>query len=512
MSFYPLFEEVRKGSEAKTVRDEIVKKFPQKYMTHSASNRVKNSGNVTSEDFRKDLEEVANELGLQLEKTEIIPPGRAANPKAQSDSFDTIHITLKDNKDFGIILASLAGRGKTSTIFKEGMVCFFFGADSEYKPFKKSSEDTEEQYYQLMEKIYNDIDQNGIQGMDDKQEREIKEFIQNKGSNYDSATLNAIFNAMSIGNFLRVYPMLGNWEIRRDKLFEDLKKKGGQIANVPTDKWNPMDVMLIKKGSESEIRKRMKEAEEEDSKDSQLGGINQLFMDSLTSKNPKSIVLAISLKEEEAQAGKAKSYVDNLKIKEGMEYNLTDDEKSWAGKDKKIQEEILKLREKIKDLIEEKLSDKFLYKLGGPISEFEGKNLLGKYGALKMLLFFLHETIDDDNIFIDLASYGLSLGVNPTFFKFIGNKDGDKNKVKENIIIFPAEGGVTLYNTPDSSYDKKIWVVDNNGNSGIKIIYWVEFSSWVYVVHILIRSNQPTMKVAQVTVEIERFDKLKDLR
>jgi len=88
----------------------------------------------------------------------------------------------------------------------------------------------------------------------------------------------------------------------------------------------------------------------------------------------------------------------------------------------------------------------------------------------------------------------------------------NKKMKKENIIIFPAEGGVTLYNTPDSSYDKKIWVVDNNGNSGIKIIYWVEFSSWVYVVHILIRSNQPTMKVAQVTVEIERFDKLKDLR
>ena len=139
-------------------------------------------------------------------------------------------------------------------------------------------------------------------------------------------------------------------------------------------------------------------------------------------------------------------------------------------------------------------------------------NYLGKYGSLKMLLFFLEEAKINKNVFEELASYGLSLGVNPTFFKLVGNKDGDPKKVGSHLETFEREGGVELYHSPGQGYDDKIWIIDNNKASNVKIIYWVLFASWIYVVHIYIRTNKPKTQIAQVVVEIDKFEKYKDLR
>lgn len=53
MRFYPLLEEVKRRQEATATRDELLKKFPKKYLKHSAGNRIKNAGNVSSEEFNK---------------------------------------------------------------------------------------------------------------------------------------------------------------------------------------------------------------------------------------------------------------------------------------------------------------------------------------------------------------------------------------------------------------------------------------------------------------------------
>jgi hypothetical protein len=334
--------------------------------------------------------------------------------------------------------------------------------------------------------------------------------LQNDAKEYDVKTLNSLLNSMSIGNWLR-NSRFSDWEVKRDALFDKVKKKCSKMVGLPADKWNPMDIMLIRRGSESEINSRISEAEGEENKDLQLGKINSLFVDDIDKKNSKSLILAISLKEEEAQAGKAKSYVDKLQIPGEKEYNLSEEEKSWIDDPQKLNKEISDIRKSCKSIADGKLSDHFLYKLGGGISDFSGGNPLGKYGSLKMLQFLLEETSPKENIFIDLASYGLSMGSNPTFFKFTGNKDGDDERVDDKIVKFPASGGVNLYDTEKKDYDGKIWIIDNNTNSGIKIIYWVTFSNWIYLVQVLIRSNQPASKPAQVTIEITEFKKLKEL-
>lgn len=68
-----------------------------------------------------------------------------------------------------------------------------------------------------------------------------------------------------------------------------------------------------------------------------------------------------------------------------------------------------------------------------------------------------------------------------------------------------------LYDVPDISYDKKIWIIDNPRNSGIQLLYWVLFGSWVYYVKIQIRSSAGPAKTSQVDVEIEEFQKLKEI-
>lgn len=519
MEFYPLFEEIRRGSEPRAIQTELLKKFSDRYKSHSDTRRVKNAGNVSMEQFRKDVEDVAADLEIDLVTTEIIPPGRS-NPKAESDTYQTLYIKLKDHdrKDFGMILANLSGRLKTSTDFKEGMVCFFFNSEKEYEPFNKRGKNTEEVYIPLIEEMIVDIEKNGIDGVENKTKGEILDFLKNNLDDYDSGVLDSIFNAMSIGNYLRNHPNIGNWTILRDQLFSDIKKAGKAISGYPEDKWCPMDIMLVKTGNESEIRNKINEAKSEKNEELKLGTLNGMFLDDLDSKNPASIIAGLSLKEQKARAGNAKSYVDSLDVPTDLKYNLSPEEKDWFGDNEKIKDEITKMRRKIRKIIKTELPDMFEHKAKDQnIDKFgEGiedrANYLAKYGSLKMLLFFLEEAKDNKNIFIELASYGLSLGVNPTFFKVLGNKEGDPSKVKDHIEIFERDGGVELFHSPGHDYDDKIWIIDNNKASNVKLIYWVVFASWVYVVHIYIRTNQPKSKIAQVIVEIDKFEKYKDLR
>jgi len=519
MNFYPLLLEAKQFPERNAVHQKIASSLGDKYAPHkNGYERFKNLKNVSLEEFRKDIEEAANELGYEVLQTQIIPPGRE-NPKALSDTYSTVHVKLKDpsQNDFGLILTPVSGKGKTSTDFKEGMVCFFFDSTEEYEPFNKD-ETAEEAYIPLLEKIIKEIEKDGISGLDPKATKENLEFLKNSLVDYDPGVLDSVYNAMSIGNYLKNHPDIGDWSIHRDKLFNDIKKAGKDASGYPEDKWCPMDVILVKRGREPEISNIIKEAKNEKSKELQLGKINGLFLDDLDSKNPASLIAAISLKEQKARAGNAKSYVDSIETPEGVEYNLTDEEKEWFGDNPKIKDEITKIRKKIKQEIAKDSDNIFVHKTKdqniGKFGEgIEDKaNYLGKYGSLKMLLFFIEEAVKNENVFIELASYGLSLGVNPTFFKLIGNNEGDPDKVEDHLEKFRREGGVELYHAPGSEYDDKIWIIDNNKASNVKLIYWVVFDSWVYVVSIYIRSNQPKSKIAQVIVEIEKFDKLKDLR
>lgn len=488
---------------------DLISSNPSKYFSHSQSDRLKKSNFVSSDDFISDARNIISNAGIDINDIQMIPPGRSGSEgRAKSDQFETAWISIEGFKEFPIVITSMQGRGKTSNIFKEGMVCFFAQSEREYSPIIKKSAKTPEEYFEIVENIMADIEENDIPFMENKDQNEILQFIKSKADSYDLDFINSVQNSMSIGNWIR-NSEFSDWEIRIDGILKKVKREASKILKVPADKWNPMDIIIIRPGSSNEIMNKISEAARKNTKAGKLDAINNIFCEDLDDIGDECLAIAISLKEEAAQHGKAKSYLDALEAS-SIEYNLTKEEKELAKNPNKALKEVIAARKEVMALAEKDGS--YLYKLSGEEDQFAGENIMGKLSSFKMMKFLIDQNRKNDgNIFRDLASYGLSMGLNPAFFKAIGNKQGKWEDVQRSITKFPKEGTVDMYDSKNNDYDGKIWILDSNKNSGLKLIYWVIFSNYIYNIHILLRSNQPSSKISQATIEITDFRKMKEL-
>ena len=111
----------------------------------------------------------------------------------------------------------------------------------------------------------------------------------------------------------------------RSEMFTAIKKRQESITGLPQDKVNPGDIFL-----------KVRDEPLPKTKDIDVTGleeINKLFVDKWGDKD-KSLV-SISLKQEKAQGGKAKSFLAKYKPKnvEGIvnkDYNLSDAELGYS--------------------------------------------------------------------------------------------------------------------------------------------------------------------------------------
>lgn len=524
MSFYPRLLEAKNKDEVQKLYNkgtgnvfllkQLCDQFPKKY-TFKTGARIENRGRVSWDELIKDIKTIVDEYSLDVDLASIQVKSLKKSEGGISDQFPTLFFNI-DGKDHRVKFSG-AGTGeqlsKTPTVFKEGLVCFFYSTQEPYESFsKRSPKEKEAGYNNLIHAMIKDISANGIQGINDKDKTKILDILKAEIAKTNIDVLNAIFNALSIGNKLRLIEgsKFAKWEIYRDDFFNQIKSEaatGIGFTSKASDKWNPMDILLVKPGMKKEILKRWAEAKGIENKDLKLGKYNSIFLDSLDSKNKEGIALAISLKEEKAQAGKGKSYLDSIETLKDK-YNITKEEKSWPVK--KLMDEIIRLRKSVNSTIKKnKVSDLFLYKVD-PIEEFaKPESALSKYGSMKMLNYLMEKVTPEKNIFIDLAGYSLSLGKNPTFFKFVGDKDGNPEAVQ--IHKFEAKGGISLfditkYKTFDN-YDGKIWIRDSNNNAGVQITYYIVLASVVYIANLVIRTGGGT----QVFIEIQKFKELKDL-
>jgi hypothetical protein len=197
---------------------------------------------------------------------------------------------------------------------------------------------------------------------------------------------------------------------------------GQQICKIPADKWNPGDIYIeIKKPSEIP---------------NNLEDLNGLFINNWGNKDND--LISISLKESSSQPGRAKSYFKNFTNNAGnlrdKEYNLTPEEYQWdydtLFQNAKIQQDkFLKLTQ-----------GKEIKKSGDGWDKLpkDEKQLKATYGSFKLINFLLDNSKRNNprEAILDLISYGLSLsGVNPTFFKLRGKKDGS---ISDDPVKFPA--------------------------------------------------------------------------
>jgi hypothetical protein len=228
--------------------------------------------------------------------------------------------------------------------------------------------------------------------------------------------------------------------------------------------------------------------------------LNELFLsgtgDQQWGSKSKPLV-AVSLKQEKAQGGKAKGLLQKFtKVK--TDYNLTKDEIDLD--EDSLRKRIQDLRNKVSKLVGG--AEHIVYSIDNPsVNDIDSGKLKGKYAALKAIEFlfrkFPSKKVDD--AVVALAGFALSLTkVNPGFFKIIGQSSGSNAKVES----FPRGTNVVLYNRGGEYSD--ITIRDSVEAGAIQIKFTILKQGEPYSVQISARNNGNL----QGTLEIEKFDQI----
>lgn len=533
MSFYPTLNEFLKESTSNTttkrvskffveslIIDKLHKKYPEKYglpKNDTIKQIINNKIGVSNEEFEFDVKDILSNKNVIKNIVDVLNKFELDDKSFNfvfsrqdggiSDTYPTLIFKLNGEDKKIKFSGYLIGENGTPTIFKEGMVVYFFQSEYDYKPF--STNDVDE-YHIFMNKIIHDFEEQNFDGIEIIDMDKILDVLKSKKSKLNTSFLNSIFTALSIANKLKK-TKFKTWEIHKDKYFDKLKSDAaidlGFKSNA-IDKWNPMDLILIKPNSKNEIEKIWKEAKDYKDQESKLATYNSIFVNDLNSTNDDELIFAVSLKESISRSGRAKSFLsEGIHKKQKDQYDILPEEKKWS--ENKLKSEIINLRTEIYDMIYKNgLDEYFNYKIQDRInvkqditslfSKFKGDNkssIIKKYGALKLVKYLMNHVSHESNIFVDLASYGMSLGKNPTFFKYVGSKDGNDFNVKT--IKYEALGGVILHS--DDSTTPKIEIYDSNQANSIDISYDIQIGNVINKLKLDIRMSNES----QIGIEIK---------
>ena len=376
-----------------------------------------------------------------------------------------------NGKDYKLIVKGTSDKTASDTDVKEALVSLFYSVDID-SPFTK--ENYESRINQLIE-----IASNGIQGESSSATDKVINYLTATVDDNKAANINFINQPLSSALAIKeVYP---GQELIRTGVFDQIRSKAQSITGLPADKWCPGDV-YVKLESVSIPS------------DDNIELINDLFNDEWGGDSKP--LTAVSLKQAEAQGGKAKALLNKYAAVKD-DYNLTKDEINYSRD--QFREAIENLREKIKGLIGTNSNIK--YNIGSEDLKDDPRFLRGKFAALKSIEFLFRQFSNDkvDDAVVALVGFALSLsGVNPTFFKVTGQKSGAPGKVDK----FPRGQNVTLYNV-DGDFEP-IEIIDSPTFGGLKIDFKIEKGGKPYSVSINARNNGNT----QGTLEVQKIKAL----
>jgi hypothetical protein len=372
-------------------------------------------------------------------------------------------------KDYKLIVKGTSDETSSDTDVKEALVSLFYYADVN-SPF--STNNYEARINQLIE-----LADNGIPGETEASSQKVSNYL--KAISGDNKTSNIIFLNQPLSSALTIKSTYPGQKLIRTGLFDTIRSKASLLTGLPADKWNPGDVYI-----------QLKDVSDINSKDN-IELINDLFNDNWGDDSKP--LVAISLKQADAQGGKAKALL-NRYTKAKEDYNLTSDEIDFD--EQQFINGIKDLRNKITAKISGNPNIEY------DISSDELKNdvrfLRGKFAALKSVEFLFRQFNSDevDDAIVALAGFALSLsGVNPTFFKITGQKSGESGKAD----VFPRGQNIILYNV-DGDYDP-IKIEDSSTFGGLKINFKIEKGGKPYSVSINARNNGNT----QGTLEVQNI-------
>lgn len=372
-------------------------------------------------------------------------------------------------KTYKLIVKGTSEDKQGDTDVKEALVSLFYSTNID-SPFDKDNYDS--RIPSLIE-----ISSRGIQGESSQASEKVKAYLEAIQEKAVAGNLHVLNQSLSPALALKqAYP---GQQLIRTGLFDQIRSKAQQLTGFPADKWNPGDLYVYLGGIKNI-----------DSIDN-IELLNDLFVDEW-GDNDKPLV-SISLKQEKAQGGKAKTLLSKYtKVKDN--YNLTRDEIQFNTQ--QYMEGIEDLRNQVQSLVRK--NPNIEYKLESGELKDNLNFLRGKYAALKSIKFLFEQFTEDDvdDAMVALVGFGMSLtGVNPTFFKLKGQKSGEEAHISE----FERGQNVSLYST-EHGYDP-IQIIDKATFGGLEIDFTIEKGGKPFSIIINARSNgntQGTLEIKQI--------------
>ncbi len=347
--------------------------------------------------------------------------------------------------------------GETTTNVKEGMVIYFYYSDINTIP-------TEHNARHIISTLLNDIQPKiSTEALDVKTMSEISNYLSDLSIN--KKTIGDLIDFWSAADLIKNRLGGNSYSISRNKIFNSIRTLGSRLSGFQADKWCPGDIYLIDPSVENRIPNYVSDI----SKNIQLDSIqklNSLFRNEFTNKIVEEdpiigSIIAISLKKEKAQAGKAKQFMKSLTPDE-REYNVTKDELDMDSRD--LIKAIEDYRKNIAAACKKSVTTINLIQDTGYTGKGDADTIQSKFASIKLANKLLsNPNTIDDNILKGVA-FGMSLtGVNPTFFKVIGSTRGTASDEK-----YPAGEMIELMDAGLENPNSVITITDLNTNASVK--------------------------------------------
>jgi hypothetical protein len=416
-----------------------------------------------SDSLRRD---VYDELEALVNKEDSLENFRKI---ATGSSLGSAIINFK-GKDYKLIVKGASNQTASDTDVKEALVSLFYITNID-TPFNQ--ENYEERISSLIE-----IASNGIPGEKDEATQKVIKFLE---ATSEVSTKNINFINQPLSSALAIKEVYPGQKLIRSGLFDQIRSKAQSITGLPADKWCPGDLYVQLGPVEIPT-------------DDNIELINDLFNDEWGGDSEP--LTAVSLKQAEAQGGKAKALLNKYAAAK-EDYNLTKDEIEYNKA--QFISAIDNLREKVQNLVG--TNPNIEYNIGSGDLKDETRFLRGKFAALKSIEFLFRQFENDkvDDAVVALVGFALSLtGVNPTFFKVTGQKSGAPGKVDK----FSRGQNVVLYNV-DGDFEP-IEIIDSSTFGGLVIKFKIEKGGDPYSVTINARNNGNT----QGTLEVQKIKKI----
>jgi len=393
--------------------------------------------------------------------------------KATGSSLGSVTINFK-GKDYTLVVKGASDETQSDTDVKEALVSLFYASNID-SPFSIDN------YLDRVNGLISQVEANGIPGESKSSSQKVVIFL--TAINETNSTKNVKFLNQPLSSALAIKEAYPKSRLIRDGIFNSIRTKAQSLTGLPADKWNPGDLYV-----------QLGEVGNFENADN-IEIINDFFNDEWGGKDKP--LTAVSLKQAEAQGGKAKALLDRF-AKAKDDYNLSKEEIEFDKN--QFKNGIKNLRAKVQKMIDTNPEIEYIY--DGSELKDDIRFLRGKYAALKSIEFLFREFPSDnvDEAIVALVGFALSLsGINPTFFKVTGQTSGAPGRVDK----FPRGQNVALFNE-DGVYEP-IQIKDTENFGGLKIDFIIEKGGKPYTVSISARNNGNT----QGTLEVQKIQPLK---